>query len=370
MAHAHCDRCVLVSCKHSTTDENCRVELCPNACGASLHRCKIEEHILYTCPASSVPCINSCFGCQAVLSRAELGHHLQHCPASVVQCRFSYERTAANQLSTDDLTETLASDLTIDEKCLQADLALAKQDNGLYNIQKESQPLDFALDIHPGVDITDACSKSTGRLHTLPPRTRACIAAKAPYYNYYSSPSQSMRKFFMFPCNEIVRRDNFSSHWQTCHIEVQTNMCSIIERCPLRVYGCKHREMRIMPNPHGASLEYLQEADCIALRLPDNVTSESINTSGVYAQHIQKQQELACYGYGDDMESYDVLSQLPVEVLMKICSSLDSLGLWNLSMVNHYLRRVCFNLVKKQGIVYSSWQKNKDTNKWEEGAKV
>ena len=125
------------------------------------------------------------------------------------------------------------------------------------------------------------------------------------------------------------------------------------------------------PDPSGASLEYLKEADCIALRLPDHTTSESQSETvhSAYAQHIQKKQELAFYGYGEE-ESYDVLSQLPAEILMKICSALDSLGLWNLSMVNHYIRNVCFNLVKKRGIVYCTWHRNEDTKKWEQGVKV
>ena len=373
MAHSHCDKCVLISC--TTIDEDCRVEACPNVCGASLHRCKIDEHVLHTCPESRVPCINSCFGCQAVLSRAELGRHLQHCPASVVQCRFSYERAPVDGSS--DSTETLLEkkngELSIDEKCLQADVALlAEQGNRLYTSNGpatggESQPPDFSLDFHPGVDITDACSKSTARAHTLPPRTRVCITAATPYYSPYSN--LSTRKYFCFPCNEIVRRDNYSGHWGTSHVDVHTNMCSIVERCPLRHYGCEYRALRMTPHPPGSSLEYLREADCIALRLPDHTTSESI-TTGTYAQHIQKQQELARYGYGDETESYDVLSQLPAEVLMKICCRLDSLGLWNLSLVNHYLRRVCFNLVKKRGIVYGAWQRNSETNKWEEGIKV
>jgi hypothetical protein len=177
--------------------------------------------------------------------------------------------------------------------------------------------------------------------------------------------------YFSFPCNEIVRRDEFSAHWKDCHIGVQTDMYSIIERCPMRGYGCVHKRVCMTPDPSGASLEYLKEADCIALRLPDHTTSESQSETvhSAYAQHIQKKQELAFYGYGEE-ESYDVLSQLPAEILMKICSALDSLGLWNLSMVNHYIRNVCFNLVKKRGIVYCTWHRNEDTKKWEQGVKL
>ena len=58
---------------------------------------------------------------------------------------------------------------------------------------------------------------------------------------------------------------------------------------------------------------YLSEADCVSVKFPDH-TKKDCNGQplpGSYAQHIQKQQELAIYGYGDESESYDVLSQLP-----------------------------------------------------------
>ena len=367
MDHDHCTSCVLIKCNNSA--DNCPVVVCPNGCRASLHRCKIEEHVLYTCPTSSVPCINACFGCEAVLPRAKLGNHLSHCPASVVRCRFSYDRSAVDKSISDVGVDTeQRGELLIDEKALLADVALARRDGG----EETSQPLQLDIDCHPGCDITNPSSKSSAIKQSLPPRGRACIPATVPQYNYYSNPSLSTKHYFSFPCNEIVRRDEFSAHWRDSHVEVQTSMSSIVECCPMRQYGCAHRELRMTPGPSGASLQYLEMADCIGLRLPDPLTSERGSEAfcGAYAQHIQKQQELACYGYGEESESYDVLSQLPAEILMKICNSLDSLGLWNLSMVNRYLRYVCFNLVKKRGIVYHKWQRNGDTKKWEQGEKV
>ena len=366
MSHSHCDSCVLISC--NGTADTCPVEVCPKGCKTSLHRCKTEEHVLHTCPASYVPCINSGFGCEALLPRAKLGSHLKHCPASVVQCRFSYDRTASDAPS----VVPEESDLLVDEESLLADGTLAQQDGRLLDSSGEraAQLPQFSIDCDPGDDLINPSSKSTARKLTLSPRTRVCIAATVTQYNYNSNPTE--KHYFCFPCNEIVRRDEFSSHWRDGHLRVQTNMSTIIKRCPMRVFGCTHRQIHMAPNPSGASLRYLQGADCIAVKLPEYKEGEysSEAVPGVYAQHIQKKQELAHYGYGEEEESYDVLSQLPVEILMEVCSHLDSLGLWNLSLVNHHIRRVCFNLVKKKGTVYHTWQRNKDTNKWEQGEKV
>lgn len=366
MSHCHCDACVLISC--SSTPDTCPVEVCPNGCKTSLHRCKTEEHVLHTCPASYVPCINSSFGCEAVLPRARLGSHLRHCPASVIQCRFSYDRTASETPS----VVSEESELVVDEESLLADGALARQDGRLLDTSDEgaSQPPLFDIDCDTGCDLINPSSRSTAKKLTPSPRTRVCIAATVPQYNYNSKPTK--RHYFCFPCNEIVRRDEFSGHWSDCHIRVQASMSTIIQRCPMRVFGCTHRQIRMAPNPSGASLRYLQGADCVALKRPEYVLGGDLSETvpGVYAQQIQKKQELAHYGYGEEEESYDVLSQLPVEILMEICGYLDSLGLWNLSLVNHHIRTVCFNLVKKKGIVYHNWQRNKDTGKWEQGKKV
>lgn len=381
MAHSHCESCILAHCR--STVNNCPVEPCPNGCEIFLHRCKTEEHIRYTCPTSAVPCINACYGCEAVLPRTKLARHLNHCPASVVQCRFSYDRPAIDNPSarSTHCDSEHENELLLDEKCLLADVSLAQQVGKCIQVGQgrhggEKSTLQFDIECYTGSDLMNPNSKSIiSSIKSLVPRSRVCIDTTVTTYNYYSSSSlgnlSHTKRYACFPCNEIVRRDEFSTHWEDCHIGVQTNMCSIIERCPMREYGCKYRAVRMAPNPSGASLDYMQEADCIAMKLPQHVTDgpgkETVR--GVYAQQIQKRQELACYGYGED-ESYDVLSQLPAEILMKICYALDSLSLWNLSQVNHYIRNVCFYLVKKRGIVYWIWRRKEDSKRWEQGKTV
>jgi hypothetical protein len=368
--HSHCHGCHRASCRASGGDA-CPVQLCPGGCGVSLHGCKLDEHSRHTCPAALVPCTNACFGCEAVLPRAKLGSHLAHCPANVAHCHFSYDRAIRNVHSTLQTVDARDEERQsyIDEKALGADLALAEKEERFYGRRSNGEPFHFSLDAHPGSSLTEPGSKSTARTQNLPPRDRVCIAASVERYGLRGIYTLH---YFCFPCNEIVRRDEFSTHWRDCHVGVQTRLSHIVERCPLRDYGCQYGVLRLTPTPNGASLDYLSEADCVAVKFPDHTTKdcECQPLPGSYAQHIQKQQELAIYGYGDESESYDVLSQLPVEILMKICGCLDSLGLWNLSLVNHYLRSICFNLVKKRGIVYHRWQKNQATGRWEQGEKV
>lgn len=92
-AHAHCTSCFSVKCDRPG---GCPVEICPNGCGAYFHLCKLDEHTRHTCWAAVVPCLNSLYGCEVVLPRAKLAQHLQHCPASILMCRFSCEKVESS----------------------------------------------------------------------------------------------------------------------------------------------------------------------------------------------------------------------------------------------------------------------------------
>ena len=260
-----------------------------------------------------------------------------------------------------------------DEECLSRDVALAQQVNKYVRLgpNRGGECLSLTssdLNIHPTGSHIPLLGKS-GSLLQLPHRSRVCIDVVTPKYN--SSGALTHRHTCSFPCNEIVRRDEFPVHWNDYHLSLQTGIHCIVERCPMFGYGCKHGRVRLSPDPNGSCLSYNQDADCFGLKLPVNlVEGEEGSSSGEYARQLQKKQELAFYGYEDENESYDVLSQLPFEVLKKICQCLDSLSLWSLSQVNHYIRSVCFLLANKRGIVYRKWRKNTSTNKWEQGPKV
>lgn len=279
MDHDHCSSCFLTGCK-VVAEDGCRVEECPNVCGTALHACKIESHVRDICPEAVVPCINAQYGCKETIRRLHLGAHLEHCPASVLMCKFPHRGSPGDPI--------------------------------------DSLPFD-------------------------------------PY------------------CNEVVvRRDEYAAHWKTLHHDIYTHFYELFERCPLRDSGCSYRQQHFLPSPRGSTLQYDKDNSMFLIKLPEIIdTSSEAQMSGHYAAEIQKKQQLALYGYSDEEdESYDVLGQLPPEVLDKICNHLDSLGLWCLSQVNHYLRSVCQHVAKRKGIVYQLWRFDETCQGWVLGPKV
>ena len=380
--HWHCRNCVLSTC--SKEEAKCPVKHCPNGCGTAMHLCKLDEHLEHVCSEAHVPCSNAIYGCEEMMRRGNLLTHLEHCPASIVMCRFSHDRMSMDFLGEKDcsLREPL-----LDEKVLLGDLAILQDRNRLVGCsdelllgslcylkddssdQSSSQPLDFDIQCTVGI-VTNASQSSRYHTKSLTPRKRTCVNMNVKLHHYHIKRDVITKKCCAFLCNEIVRRDEFAAHWKTLHLDIQVDMPRIIERCPMHAYGCMHGEQRLLPNPRGSSLDYDQETDCLLLKCPETITTEPQSTSD-YATKIQAKQELALYGYEDDSdESCDVLGQLPVEILMAISEHLDSQSLWHLSQVNHYLRKVCLNVVKKRGIVYFQWIFDEATQGWICGPKV
>lgn len=157
-------------------------------------------------------------------------------------------------------------------------------------------------------------------------------------------------RYFCFPCSVIVRRDEFSKR-KTSSVQ---HIRHFVDGHPMLAHG---RNVQPTQLPRSSSLNNDQGA--IGLEL--SVQKDIISGQCVSRLALQDDQ---------DEKSYDPLSCLPVEILMKICQHLDSLSLWNLSQVNRHIRQVCFHLAKRRGIVYYVWQKKEDTKKWKQGPKV
>ena len=390
MAHLHCNSCIIVACKRQ--DDGCPVENCPNGCGITLHRCKIEEHLGNTCPESRVPCINAQYGCEEVLRRKHTIKHIEHCPASTVMCRFSHDRLTAYFLG----PKVAGSEQPLlDEKFLLGDLDVlrtrvvscnddfsfgdtsygsnSEDESGHSDPNRPTSNCDLNIQCTVGI-LTNATVASEYHSKSLKPRESICLKMPARFRHHYTKKVKTRsRHCYSFPCNEIVRRDEFATHWKSLHLDIQVGMSRIVERCPMYSYGCMHGETRLAPNPPGSSIDYHHETNFFLLKSPEALTTEPPlqSNSGDYSAEIQIQQELALYGYGEDSEeSLDVLGQLPAEILMTICQSLDSMSLWNLSRVNWYLRKVCFNVVKKRGVVYHKWIFDEMTTGWVLGIKV
>lgn len=336
--HEHCINCVNSFCTDNA--DNCPVEYCRNDCGVTLHRCKWPDHDRHTCPEALVTCINAELGCKEMMSRKALGPHLLRCPASILQCRFTYTRCVAAKLGECALEEP---SVLIDEKLLEGDMKL---------LQDSPKPPCLGLAV-------ENCGYTSMHRGTCPlteatARGRLCTTA-----------GSDKRVFY---CNQIIRRDEFVSHWLSYHLEIQVG--PLVERCPLLMYGCTHGQNNLLPSPAGTTLNYDKENDSFLAKSPEHSSiDQSISQPAEpsqYANKIQERKELAAYGYGEeDDESYDVLGQLPVEALLNVFNYLDSVTLWNMSQVNHYFRNVCFSfLVKKRGIVYLKWKKDDVTSGW------
>ncbi|KAM3849853.1 F-box only protein 40-like [Diretmus argenteus] len=90
--HQHCHKCYNIHCQTPVEAEiSCVVVKCPKNCGATLHMCKEEEHLLL-CPNEKVPCLNADYGCPFTMLRHRLAKHLEVCPASVVCCSQEWNR--------------------------------------------------------------------------------------------------------------------------------------------------------------------------------------------------------------------------------------------------------------------------------------
>ncbi|XP_078140069.1 F-box only protein 40 [Centroberyx gerrardi] len=90
--HEHCDKCYNAHCQVPVQiSVSCVVIKCRGNCGATLHMCKEEEHLLL-CPNEKVPCLNAGYGCPVSMLRRRLAKHLEVCPASVVSCSQEWNR--------------------------------------------------------------------------------------------------------------------------------------------------------------------------------------------------------------------------------------------------------------------------------------
>ncbi len=268
------------------------------------------------------------------MPRKKLTEHIQHCPASIVECQFSYRRTKA--LKDDETTDLNYLGTLIDEQLLAVD-----QEKSSVGVERTN---DLDIDV---VNIYNYYTKNW-RLSVMPPAFR-------------QRSSKRVSNECDFTCTEFVRRDEFCTHWKNQHLDVQLNSSMCIHRCPMKMFGCTYGQINVVPQPPGASICFDKHSDMHSY-LPANPCVEldpaATPQPGSYVSSIEKKKELAMYGYGDEEESMDVLGQLPSEVLIQVISFLDSLSLWSLSQVNSYFRILCYDFVKKKGIVYGRWERD------------
>ena len=333
------------------------------------------------------------------MKRKKIGNHIQHCPASILVCKFSHQRIEQpHKLIEIVEPSSYVGEQLIDQKFLEGDLEVWKTNKLEVNASNGKEKLlvpksldcdrnDFELssdnvtsppslsfDTDIGVMTKQYWAAKRGYTPEAASLSRrACISWSIPVDNdpffTHSAKRAKSHPACTFMCNEVVRRNEFSSHWKALHLDIQLGQ--LVCRCPMRLYGCQFGALNLTPEPEGSTLDYDKETDCFLYNLPSAILKSTTQDAGsLYAAEIEKKQELALYGYEDvEGESFDVLGQLPAEVMMIICSFLDSQSLWVLSQVNHYQRKVCLNLVKRSGIVYWTWERDR-SGTWKLGHKV
>lgn len=339
--HSHCLYCLSSVC---TISDDCPIVSCPD-CGITLHQCKLVDHSSYICREKIVQCSNVIYGCTEEMKRQHLKVHLEHCPASVVQCRFVYQRW---QMEHYHLLFGSESDvMSSDEKFLKDDLFFIQKQRQIKSENVESTEMEFLpnkVNLQCIVD-HEYYIRVQKQYHIERRSYERKVLLSLNYYQFNTHRKNGLIPCHAFICGEYVRRDQFNSHMAN-HLQLMIDLPLIIARCPLHFNGCMFRSIVYQPSPKGHCLDFNSYLSSFRIIASKN----------------------------DEMKrsvDYDVFRLLPVEVLLRILSCLDSLSLWSVSQVSHYLRNISQEFLVTKGIVYYRWEKGKtSTSKWNRGVMV
>ncbi|XP_065915002.1 uncharacterized protein [Dysidea avara] len=351
--HGHCDNCFSRNC----TTPGCPLADCIDGCGTVAHQCKMEDHE-NVCLNKQVPCINVIYGCEVSLPRHKIKVHLEHCSASVVVCKFAWERVDRNilgNISSEDLFADGSREKKAEkfvEDFFHSDMERIKESLG---VEERSKEMSSLIQPYPHTEcnyITDPdklfhmLNKIHGKIeysYFYDPNAH-CVTAKSRVVSlssslccFYVTVDQCRQQLhIVLRCNETVRRDEFENHYKTQHSIIHCELGGwLVHHCPLYEYGCNFSISRLQPTPAEYKLIYNKHVHKFVITEKECLIAESENSEtaqGLYAARLQQQRELAAYGYSDI--PVDPISQLPTEVLHIIINYLDSSGLFCLSMTS------------------------------------
>ena len=321
----HCISCFSVKC---SSQQGCPVVQCPD-CLTFLHSCKLNDHIDFICPNHLVPCCNNSNGCEVFIKRSTMGIHLEHCPASIIQCRYAYYRYQQQPRQT--AADSIDS-LSLSEKFLQSDFKLIDRDPKCENVHytpynKRSTTIECSR--------INSCSYQFDNISESFYKGRKAYISKK-LHQYHSNIFAKVHTN-VFICGLYVRRKDFSDHMKK-HDDICTELSFKIRQCPLYLYGCDFNCVEIEPWALGYTLDYNPIIDLFFTRIKFDLAE-----SNVHVGHI-------------------LLSSLPVEMLVYIVSYLDCYSMWSLSQTCLCFRDICEGYLSKKGIVYCEWKKQ--NGKW------
>ena len=371
--HRHCAKCISRHCKIT----ECPMVNCIHGCGAIVHQCKIPDHE-EVCYQKRIPCINAVYGCEAVMPRNRIKVHLAHCPASLVHCKFAWERVDRNLIKNQDHTLPLPNSCSENSKpeksfvhqFLASDMEHIENCVDLKEINKELNPM-----LKPSV----AHYLLVGIPYLARPfpyrRNQKDFVVKgiSPSVRCFCMTAESSHReqlHVVIQCNEVVRRDEFEDHYTIQHNIIHGGLYGwLAHHCPLNEYGCNFSVPRLLPSPQYFELVYNKCSRVFAATLKDNYLPANYKDTGSgdgwYMTRLAQQRELAAYGY-DDVPT-DPLSHLPIEVFRMVISFLDSSSLFCLSLASQKLRELCHNLIKGN-MVQFAWKHNGEC--WKDMSKV
>ena len=367
-SHRHCANCVSRYCKVS----ECSMVDCVHGCGAVVHQCKILDHE-EVCFNKRVPCINAIYGCEVMMPRSRIKVHLAHCPASLVHCKFTWERVDRNLIKNSDRilpsNGDKAPEGNYSEEFLASDVERIRNSLDSNETNKELSTMlepSAAHHLLSGAPYHSTTRRRGGRhvfnVKSLPPSV-CCF-----YITTESGHRQQLH--VLIRCNEVVRRDEFEDHYMIQHNIVHGGLYGwLIHHCPLNEHGCNFSIPRLVPSQRYFKIVYNKCSRVFSASLKEEYLcmkfENTESTKGWYMTRLEQQRELAAYGYDD--APTDPLSQLPIEVFRIVISFLDSSSLFCLALASQKLGELCGDLIKGN-MVQLAWKHSKDC--WKDTSKV
>ena len=324
--HLHCLNCVFTRC---ASKEGCPFVICLE-CQTPLHACKLDDHLAHICQNHMVPCCNEAYGCKVVLKRYKRASHLLHCPASIVQCRFAYQRLQHPHFGRKKSEDPRFSEcVSVHEELLLNDLKfIANSDAAISEVAKKFETHFDKNLVDVDVSRVHSCLNQfryLGDEFSKGKRSYELLAFSSyDYGTYRKIPSHS------FTCGLFVQRKHFADHTKKHH-DFCIDLHFITPRCPLNYYGCTFTSLEFEPASKGYLLEFKRDLNSFVVSSVSNCTP--------------------------DAKGKDFLSSIPIEILVYLISFLDGFELWNLSQTSWYLRNICKNSLNEKGIVYFCWEK-------------
>ncbi|XP_031553798.1 F-box only protein 30-like [Actinia tenebrosa] len=162
---------------------------------------------------------------------------------------------------------------------------------------------------------------------------------------------QKQLPMYSIPCNQVLRRNEYGSHFKNVHGEIHGGLNGWLEhRCPLAQYGCTFIHHRLLPGNQCGQVVFNQDLGSFGIR--------------PCMQDPQKPKDYCPHQVYDETDT-DFLISLPIEILETIAEMLDSFSLCNLSRTSKTLREVCQRIVEKKGMVTLQWEKRiYDDGQW------